>query len=223
MSGTPFAPASGVADPADDPNSDERSRLAQAALPARDLNDRLVLDLIDAVKAILRKETSDRLRDVYLIGDIEKDTARSCHRAPARAGERQQSADHALHQQRRRQRHRRPCDSRLDPPDRQPRHRGDDRRPGHGVLDGIRRAAGGQRGPSSCAAALVDHDPRAGEVGGLAVDVGRGAAPRSPEADAGADLRDSRRSGRAGRCKRSSATRSGPISISMRRRRWSTD
>jgi ATP-dependent Clp protease protease subunit len=33
--------------------------------------------LIDAVKAILRKETSDRLRDVYLIGDIEKDIARN--------------------------------------------------------------------------------------------------------------------------------------------------
>jgi ATP-dependent Clp protease protease subunit len=45
-------------------------------MPARDLNDRLVGDLIDAVKAILRKEASDRLRDVYLIGDIEKDLAR---------------------------------------------------------------------------------------------------------------------------------------------------
>jgi ATP-dependent Clp protease protease subunit len=45
-------------------------------MPARDFNDRLVGDLIDAVKAILRKETSDRLRDVYLIGDIEKDLAR---------------------------------------------------------------------------------------------------------------------------------------------------
>jgi ATP-dependent Clp protease protease subunit len=43
----------------------------------RDLNDRLVLDLIDAVKAILRKEASDRLRDVYLVGDIEKDIARN--------------------------------------------------------------------------------------------------------------------------------------------------
>ena len=42
----------------------------------RDLNDRLVGELIDAVKAILRKEASDRLRDVYLIGDIEKDLAR---------------------------------------------------------------------------------------------------------------------------------------------------
>jgi ATP-dependent Clp protease protease subunit len=46
-------------------------------VPFRDLNDRLVSELIDAVKAILRKETSDRLRDVYLIGDIEKDVARS--------------------------------------------------------------------------------------------------------------------------------------------------
>jgi ATP-dependent Clp protease protease subunit len=45
--------------------------------PSRELNDRLVSDLIDAVKGILRKEQSDRLRDIYLIGDIEKDTARS--------------------------------------------------------------------------------------------------------------------------------------------------
>ena len=42
----------------------------------RDLNDRLVWDLIDAVKAVLRREASDRLRDVYLIGDIEKDPTR---------------------------------------------------------------------------------------------------------------------------------------------------
>ena len=35
------------------------------------------MDLIDAVKGILRKETSDRLRDIYLIGDIEKDVARN--------------------------------------------------------------------------------------------------------------------------------------------------
>jgi ATP-dependent Clp protease protease subunit len=45
--------------------------------PSRDLSDRLVLDLIDAVKGVLRKETTDRLRDVYLIGDIEKDIARN--------------------------------------------------------------------------------------------------------------------------------------------------
>jgi ATP-dependent Clp protease, protease subunit len=41
------------------------------------LNERLLLDVIDAVKGILRKEQTDRLRDVYLIGDIEKDTARA--------------------------------------------------------------------------------------------------------------------------------------------------
>src|SRR5918994_3248992 len=78
MSGTPFAPSSGVPEPADDPNTGERSQLAQVAAPAPDLSDRLLMDLIDAVKAVLRKETSDRLRDVYLIGDIEKDTARNC-------------------------------------------------------------------------------------------------------------------------------------------------
>jgi ATP-dependent Clp protease protease subunit len=42
----------------------------------RELNDRLVGELIDAVRGLLRKDMSDRLRDVYLIGDIEKDTAR---------------------------------------------------------------------------------------------------------------------------------------------------
>ena len=54
----------------------ERAQFAQYA-PPRELNDRLVLDLIDAVKGILRKESADRLRDVYLIGDIEKDVARN--------------------------------------------------------------------------------------------------------------------------------------------------
>ena len=38
---------------------------------------RLVEELIDAVKDALKKEQSERLRDVYLIGDIEKDTARA--------------------------------------------------------------------------------------------------------------------------------------------------
>ena len=78
MAGTPFADSPHVSDSASDPDLGARSQLAPAAPPLRDLSDRLVLDLIDAVKAILRKETSDRLRDVYLIGDIEKDTARSC-------------------------------------------------------------------------------------------------------------------------------------------------
>src|SRR5688572_19887956 len=43
-----------------------------------DLSDRLIIELVDAVRAQIRKEQSDRLHDVYLIGDIEKDTARSC-------------------------------------------------------------------------------------------------------------------------------------------------
>jgi ATP-dependent Clp protease, protease subunit len=48
------------------------------SVPAhRELNDRLIVDLIDAVKAVLRKEQSDPLRDIYLIGDIEKDPARA--------------------------------------------------------------------------------------------------------------------------------------------------
>lgn len=42
-----------------------------------DISDRLLNDLVDAVKDILKKEQSDRLRDVYLIGDIEKDSART--------------------------------------------------------------------------------------------------------------------------------------------------
>jgi ATP-dependent Clp protease, protease subunit len=43
-----------------------------------DVNDRLIGDLVEAVRQQLRKESAERLRDVYLIGDIEKDTARSC-------------------------------------------------------------------------------------------------------------------------------------------------
>src|SRR5438045_9051570 len=43
-----------------------------------ELSDRLIAELVDAVRAQLRREAVDRLRDVYLIGDIEKDTARIC-------------------------------------------------------------------------------------------------------------------------------------------------
>jgi ATP-dependent Clp protease protease subunit len=43
-----------------------------------ELNERLLVELVDAVRAQLRKEAGDRIRDVYLIGDIEKDTARAC-------------------------------------------------------------------------------------------------------------------------------------------------
>jgi ATP-dependent Clp protease protease subunit len=41
------------------------------------ISDRLVSELLDAVKSIVRKEQSERLREVYLIGDIEKDSARA--------------------------------------------------------------------------------------------------------------------------------------------------
>lgn len=57
------------------PGDQERGQIAQFA-PAPALSDRLVAELVEAVKGILRKESSDRLRDVYLIGDIEKDIAR---------------------------------------------------------------------------------------------------------------------------------------------------
>jgi ATP-dependent Clp protease, protease subunit len=43
-----------------------------------ELSDRLIAELIDTVRAQLRREHGDKLRDVYLIGDIEKETARTC-------------------------------------------------------------------------------------------------------------------------------------------------
>lgn len=43
-----------------------------------ELGDRAVGELVEAVRQLLKKEAAERLRDVYLIGDIEKDTARSC-------------------------------------------------------------------------------------------------------------------------------------------------
>jgi ATP-dependent Clp protease protease subunit len=42
-----------------------------------EITDRLLIELIDKVKEIVRKEQSDRLRDIYLIGDIEKDTTKA--------------------------------------------------------------------------------------------------------------------------------------------------
>lgn len=41
-----------------------------------ELDDRLLNEIVEAVKALVKKEQSDRLRDVYLVGDMEKDTAR---------------------------------------------------------------------------------------------------------------------------------------------------
>lgn len=42
-----------------------------------DINERLLSEIVDAVKGMIRKEQADRLRDIYLIGDIEKDTAKA--------------------------------------------------------------------------------------------------------------------------------------------------
>jgi ATP-dependent Clp protease protease subunit len=42
-----------------------------------EFSEKLLEELIDAVKDALKKEQADRLRDVYLVGDIEKDTARA--------------------------------------------------------------------------------------------------------------------------------------------------
>jgi len=41
-----------------------------------DLNARLLNEIVDGVRDLLKKDHGDRLRDVYLIGDIEKDNAR---------------------------------------------------------------------------------------------------------------------------------------------------
>jgi ATP-dependent Clp protease protease subunit len=42
-----------------------------------DLDTRLLNDIVDGVRDLLKKEASDRLRDAYLVGDIEKDNARA--------------------------------------------------------------------------------------------------------------------------------------------------
>jgi ATP-dependent Clp protease protease subunit len=42
-----------------------------------EISDRLLNEILDGVKDIIRKEQADRLRDVYLIGDIDKDSART--------------------------------------------------------------------------------------------------------------------------------------------------
>ena len=42
-----------------------------------EINDRLLNELVDAIKEIVRKEQADQLRDIYIVGDIEKDTARA--------------------------------------------------------------------------------------------------------------------------------------------------
>jgi ATP-dependent Clp protease protease subunit len=42
-----------------------------------ELNDRLIGELIDSVRQVLRREAAERLRELYLVGDIDKDSART--------------------------------------------------------------------------------------------------------------------------------------------------
>jgi ATP-dependent Clp protease protease subunit len=42
-----------------------------------EISDRLLTELVESVKEVVRKEQSERLRDVYLIGDIDKELART--------------------------------------------------------------------------------------------------------------------------------------------------
>jgi ATP-dependent Clp protease protease subunit len=58
------------------PSEDTRGQVTDVSASPQ-LNDRLIFDLVEAVRTTLRKEVSDRLRDVYLIGDIEKDPTRA--------------------------------------------------------------------------------------------------------------------------------------------------
>ena len=127
----------------------ERRRLSFADRCDNDamgeLSDRLIAELVDAVRAQLRKEQSERQRDVYLIGDIEKDTARLCiERLRELANDNTRPISLyinsaggnvtdglAIHDV---VRH---IISRG--------HRGVGHRPGHGVLDGLDRPAGGER------------------------------------------------------------------------------
>jgi ATP-dependent Clp protease protease subunit len=41
-----------------------------------ELTDKLISELVDSVKQILKRESSERLRELYLVGDIDKDVAR---------------------------------------------------------------------------------------------------------------------------------------------------
>ncbi len=47
------------------------------AVHMSEITDRLLNELVESVKEVVRKEQSERLRDVYLIGDIDKDVART--------------------------------------------------------------------------------------------------------------------------------------------------
>lgn len=48
----------------------------RTAVHMNEVSDRLLNELVESVKEVVRKEQSERLRDIYLIGDIDKDAAR---------------------------------------------------------------------------------------------------------------------------------------------------
>ncbi len=59
------------------PSPDQPATETEPAVRPGQLTDRLLNDLVEGVKQVLRREAEQRLRDVYLIGDIDKDSARS--------------------------------------------------------------------------------------------------------------------------------------------------
>jgi len=58
------------------PSPDEPGTETRREIRPGELTDRLINELIESVKQVLRREAAQRLRDVYLIGDIDKDSAR---------------------------------------------------------------------------------------------------------------------------------------------------
>ena len=155
-----------------------------------ELTDRLVVELIESVKQVLKRETSERLREVYLVGDIDKDSARQViERMRELVNDNTRPITLYLNTAGR-QRDGWPRRARLHPRDREPRLRGDDRRAGNGVLDGVGAAAGRERRAPPGVSPCVDNDPRAGEVGRLAIHDRSPAPPGSIAADAGSDLPD---------------------------------
>ena len=117
-------------------------------------------------RASSAKNSRDRLRDIYLIGDIEKDTARQAiERLRELANDSPKPITH-VHQQCRRQRHGWAGTARHHPFPRVPGHADHDRRSRDGVLDGLHRPAGGQPGAAVRLPTFLDHDSRAGKWAG---------------------------------------------------------
>jgi ATP-dependent Clp protease protease subunit len=59
------------------PSPDEPGTETRREIKPGELTDRLLNELIESVKQVLRRDAAQRLRDVYLIGDIDKDSARA--------------------------------------------------------------------------------------------------------------------------------------------------